>query len=109
MQQKTVKTTNLSQLNNELENNIAVALFFSSSECSVCHADLPRVEILAKELGLPLIHISADEAPEIRGQLGIFSVPTVLLYLNEREYHRQSVFIDFRELKKRMEEITLRY
>jgi len=109
MQQKTVKITKFSQLNNELKNNIAVVLFFSSSDCSVCNADLPRVEILAKELILPLIHIAADKAPEIRGQLGIFAVPTVLLYLNEREYHRQSVFIDFRELRKRMEEITCRY
>lgn len=109
MQQKTVKITKFSQLNNEIENNIAVVLFFSSSECSVCHADLPRVKTLAKETGLPLIHIAADKAQEIRGQLGIFAVPTVLLYLNKREYHRQSVFIDFRELRKRMEEITLRY
>lgn len=106
MKRKKIEIHNLAELNNEIEAEVALALFFSSSECAVCHVDFPRVEALAEETDIPLVHIVADKVSEATGQMGVFTVPTVLLYLNQREYHRQSRFIDFRELRRRMEEIA---
>lgn len=100
-----LEATTLAQVNSEIEKQPAIALYFASPGCGVCLADLPKVEEIAENSGIPLIYIDIDRVPEASGQLSVFTVPTVLLYLEQREYHRQSRFIDFNELNRRMREI----
>ncbi len=106
MAYKCIEVRDIRQLNNEVEAGTPAVILFSSSGCCVCHADLPRIKTIAEDVGIPLIHVPADEVPEAAGQMSVFTVPTVLLYFQNREYHRQSRFIDFKELEKRMREIV---
>ena len=100
-----LEATSLAELNSEIESHPAIILYFSSPGCGVCHAVLPRVEEMAEDSDIPLIYINIERVPEASGQLSVFTVPTVLLYWEKREYHRQSRFIDFHELSRRMREI----
>ena len=47
-----------------------------------------------------------EDLPEIRGQLGIFTVPVAILYYQGREYHRQARIIDMSELEGRIKEVS---
>lgn len=80
-------------------------LFTSSPNCSVCHADLPRIEQLIELNEFPGFHIDISEVPMAMGQLNLFSSPTVILFYQGKEYHRQVRIIDFNELLYRMQEI----
>ena len=45
--------------------------------CTVCHADYPRVNLLAKEHQFPVYHVDISRIPMLTGQLNLFSSPTV--------------------------------
>ena len=73
---------------------------FSSPSCSVCHAVLPRLEILAASFGWPVVDISIDTHPEIAAQRLVFTVPTVLVLSEGKEMLRESRFIGFDRIER---------
>lgn len=80
-------------------------LYVKTPDCSVCQADLPRVEQIVEDLQAPAYQIDASEMPETVGQLTLFSSPTTLLFYEGKEFHRQARIIDFEELAYRLEQI----
>lgn len=89
----------------EIQTHPCLLVYLGARGCGVCHADRPRVETLANRYEVPMIDIETEEAPEIAGQLGLFTVPAVLVFVYGREYLRQVRFLDFRELEYRLDEI----
>ena len=47
----------------------------------------------------------ADKSPEIIGQLNAFSAPTIILYYEGKEIHRQAKIINFQEIEKRVRQV----
>lgn len=84
-------------------------LYTTSPGCSVCHADYPRVNQLANEHQFPASHVDISEIPILTGQLNLFSSPTVMVFLEGKERHRQVRIIDFEELEYRLTEIKEHY
>lgn len=80
-------------------------LYTSAPNCGVCYADLPKIEQIVKDTNIPSSHISISEIPMARGQLNLFSAPTVILFYQGKEFHRQVRIIDFNELLYRIEQI----
>ena len=91
----------MSRINSEKH----LLIFLSTMECNVCYADLQSTGELAQRLAFPAISVNVADVPEAAGQLSVFAGPTILLYYKNREYHRQSRFIDFRVLEGRMKEL----
>ena len=83
----------------------SLLVYISSPDCSVCQADLQTTATLVETYAFPAIHIDITQFIEASGMLEVFSAPTVLLYAQGKEYHRQSRFIRFDELEKRIKEI----
>lgn len=80
-------------------------VYFSSPTCPVCGDDLLVVQRLAERYDYPLFHIRIEHAPDVGGQMMVLTAPTVLIMHGTKEYHRQSRFIDFLALEKRMTEL----
>lgn len=98
---KTIQT--FEEFQTAAENPISLFLFKIQS-CSVCAAVAPRIEALLHDLpGVSGYAVWADLQPKIRGRMLVFSAPTVILFKDGREIHRQSRFIDFEELKRQIE------
>lgn len=75
-----------------LEKYPAVMLYFSAPSCGVCHALAPKL-INALEVNFPrfktvLIDISSH--PELTSHFGVYTVPTVLVYFEGKEFIRKS-------------------
>lgn len=100
---KAVKS--FSELQRMILENKCLLVYLSSPGCSVCYADMPKVEKLAEEMRFPSVHIDISEVPEASGQLIVFAAPAVLLFYRNKEYHREVRIIDFSVLKKRMMEL----
>ncbi len=67
-------------------------VYFSTPTCNVCHALRPKITE-AFSTHFPLIEqifIDAAEHPQIPAALGIFAVPTILVYLDGKEFARES-------------------
>ena len=94
--------TTLEELEEKITDNRLQAVFLTAKNCSVCTVDKPIVEKIATKYEFPTYIAEADKSPEIIGQLNAFSAPTIILYYEGKEIHRQAKIINFQEIEKRV-------
>lgn len=81
-----------------------VLAYCSTPACSVCKVLRPKVELLIDELGdWRFIYIDITESQEFAGQNLIFTVPTLLLFVQGREVRRFSRHFGLDELRQALE------
>ena len=83
---------NLDTIEQTLHSELAVALYFSAPTCNVCHALKPKL-LAAFETSLPelqVISVDISETPEIASHFNVFAIPTLLIYLDGKEFLRKS-------------------
>lgn len=68
----------------------ALALYFSADSCGVCHVLYPRLEAMFAESfpKLRLQRVRLEDTVEGAAQLGVLSIPTLIIYLEHREQQR---------------------
>lgn len=75
-----------------IEENRAVMLYFSAPSCNVCHALKPKlvsaIESNFSEFKIVNIDVSIEQ--EIAASFSVFAIPTVLIFLDGREFLRKS-------------------
>jgi thioredoxin-like negative regulator of GroEL len=84
--------TSLEQMHVVISHDKAALFYCSTPDCGVCKSLKPKVAALATEnfpaMGLYYIDLAA--VPEIRGQLSIFAVPAVLVFIQGKETIREA-------------------
>ena len=83
----------------------AFLVYFSHEKCNVCKVLKPKIEELLK-IEFPKIKMFyADTVltPEIAAQNSLFTVPTILVYFDRKEFIRKSRNIGINELQKAIE------
>lgn len=83
-----IPVNNSEEVHQIIQNNDAVFLYFSGENCSVCKALKPKITALFKENfpKIKLIEIQTDVAIETTAQFGVFSLPTMMLYIEQKEF-----------------------
>lgn len=80
----------------------AAAVYFSGEGCHVCSVLYPKLEAMLSEefprLGLARVNCTAT--PELPAQLGIFTVPTLVLYFDGHEAQRYARNFSLGELRQ---------
>lgn len=92
---------NMKEFNSVLNNEDAALFYFSHEECNVCKVLKPKVhELLESEFPqIKMYYVNTREQAEIAGQQRIFTVPTIVVYFDGREYIRKSRNIGLSELR----------
>jgi len=82
----------LDTINQTLQTNDAVMLYFSAPTCNVCHALKPKlVEAITDQFPTFVIEsIDISQTPEIASHFSVFAIPTVLIFFQGREFLRKS-------------------
>lgn len=82
----------LEALHSALQEHDGVLLYFSTPQCNVCKVLHPKLSELFEQHypEIARYYIDTTTAPEIAGQYSIFAVPTILLFLDGREFVRKS-------------------
>ena len=82
----------IENINKTIKENIAVMVYFSAPTCNVCHALKPKLleelDKNFKEFKVESVDISVEEG--IAPHFGIFAIPTVLVFLDGKEFLRKS-------------------
>ncbi len=94
-----------------IANNTFVLIYFSGSNCAVCHSVKPKLEKISFD-GLPdlvSVEVSVDRFPEIAARYRVFTIPVVLFFVDGREYIREARYIDVLELKGEVDKISRLY
>ena len=82
--------TSLPEMQHLIDTEPALAVYYSSASCQVCHVLWPRLEGMLQQAfpRMRLVRVSADVAPELAAQSGVLSIPTLVVYLDHRELRR---------------------
>ncbi|QOG13008.1 thioredoxin family protein [Arcobacter sp. FWKO B] len=75
-----------------IQTKLGVMIYFEGTNCSVCSVLKPKIDTMFKEnfSKIERIYIKADEEPQLSADFVVFSVPTVLVYLDGKEFMRYS-------------------
>ncbi|MDD2566514.1 MAG: thioredoxin family protein [Thiovulaceae bacterium] len=82
----------LETIENTIQRETAVMVFFSSPTCSVCHVLKPKlIEAVQKEFKLfKFINIDISKELDTAAHYGVFSAPTVLVFFDGKEFIRKT-------------------
>jgi thioredoxin 1 len=78
----TIKVTDATFKTDVLGSDTPVVVDFWAEWCGPCRMIAPHLEALATELGgkVKIAKVNIDENPEIAGQVGIRSIPTLMVF-----------------------------
>ena len=87
------------------EEEPALLAYFSTEVCNVCKVLKPKVvELIESEFPkIKLAYIKSDKLPEVAAQNQVFAAPTILIFIDGREYIRKSRNIGLSELQQEIE------
>lgn len=87
------------------ESEPALLAYFSTEACNVCKVLKPKVnELIRSEFPkIKLAYIKSDILPEVAAQNQVFAAPTILVFIEGREYIRKSRNIGISELQREIE------
>lgn len=82
----------IEELKQTIQNEDAVMVYFSGEFCGVCKVLQPKIkEAFEKEFPkIKQVYISADEYKQTAIEFGVFAVPTIIVYLDGKEFAKKS-------------------
>lgn len=87
---------------NRIHNVPAALCYFSTPDCQVCKTLRPAVGEMAVTSfpSLKLFYVNLASAPELAARLRVFTVPSILVFFEGREYIRKSRHFGMEELRQ---------
>lgn len=90
-----IPLTSLEMLDSLNQSNDPYILYVSTEDCNVCKSIFPKMMESIKNKKVDVYSIDASNHQEIAGQLLVFSVPTIIVMVDQKEAYRESRFIQF--------------
>ncbi|QNR69715.1 MULTISPECIES: thioredoxin family protein [Paenibacillus] len=98
--------TSENEIDSFIQDNRLSMLYVSQEDCNVCHAIYPKLkELLNNYPEIKLAHIDASQVEAVAGKLLIFTVPTIILFFDQKEYLREGRFVQFEQFEARLEQL----
>jgi len=93
------------QLDRQIRKYPALAVWFSGPDCGVCGTLKPKLETLFSDKfpSIALAEVKCTELPESAAKHTVFSVPTLIIFLEGRENLRESRNISLVEFSTRLQ------
>ncbi|MBT2282708.1 thioredoxin family protein [Paenibacillus polymyxa] len=102
--------TSIEMVEEVIQQHELVFLYVSRPECSVCHALLPKIRALLEPYpSIYLGHINANEVEEVASKFLIFTVPTMIMIVEQKEYIRADRFVRLERLEEQLQQIHSMY
>jgi thioredoxin-like negative regulator of GroEL len=82
----------IEQIEKIIEENIAVMVYFSAPTCNVCHALKPKLleAIETNFEKFEVVSVDVSVSQDIAAHFSVFAIPTVLVFLDGKEFVRKS-------------------
>ncbi|MBI9010601.1 MAG: thioredoxin family protein [Clostridiales bacterium] len=94
---------NLKEVQNIISNNTMVLTYFTSSDCNLCKDLFPKVKRMLEEFpNVVAIRSEVDEELGLVGTYNVFTIPTIILFIEGKETIRRSRQIGIKEFSDAM-------
>jgi len=82
----------IQMIENIIKENLAVMVYFSAPSCNVCHALKPKLlEAIEKNFDkFEIASVDISLSQDVSAHFGVFAIPTVLVFLDGKEFLRKS-------------------
>jgi thiol-disulfide isomerase/thioredoxin len=94
----------LDELKELVSKKSGLLLYFTGEGCRVCHSLKPKIDALFREKfpEIERIFLDAHKQREISAYFGVFSVPTILVFLDGKEFMREGRATSLTLIEKRL-------
>ena len=93
----------------ELRDQSAVLLaYFSTPECRVCKTLRPMVTKVIGEHEVPGVYVDTTTWTGVAGQMLVFAVPTMVIFVKGREVARLGRHLSMQELNQQLDRAKMR-
>lgn len=94
----------LEEIQNSIREEMGVLLYFWGEDCNVCHALRPKFkELLDSQFPkIKQIYLDAHKNPQIASFYQVFAAPTVLVFLDGREFVREGRAVSLHKLNEQL-------
>ncbi|MCD6374300.1 MAG: thioredoxin family protein [Caldisericaceae bacterium] len=83
-----------------LQQHLITVGYFSTESCNVCKVLRPQVrQICQKFNDVHFEYVDIEKAPELRGQYLVFSVPTIIIFVDGREHKRLNRYMSLQDFE----------
>lgn len=88
-----------------IKQEMAVMLYFSAPTCNVCHALKPKLlEAIEKNFEtFEIVSIDTSTCQEVAAHFSVFAIPTVLVFLDGKEFLRKSRHMSIDEVVREIQ------
>jgi len=95
----------LEDLEKIIKKEIGVLLYFSGENCNVCHALRPKFKELFDNSfsKIEQIYLDAHENPKVSAHFQVFAVPTMLVFLDGKEFIREGRTVSLYQLEEKLQ------
>jgi thiol-disulfide isomerase/thioredoxin len=95
---------NLESLQSTIKEELGVLLYFSGESCNVCHALRPKFKELFENdfPQIKQIYLDAMEYQEISSYYQVLSVPTIIVFMDGREFAREGRTVSLYKLSEQL-------
>ena len=82
----------IENIEKSIKENIAVMVYFSAPTCNVCHALKPKLlEAIEKNFDkFEIVSVDISLSSDVAAHFSVFAIPTVLVFLDGKEFLRKS-------------------
>ncbi|MGB9780985.1 thioredoxin family protein [Caldanaerobacter sp.] len=95
--------TSIENVDEVIKENGIVFFYFSTKDCGICSSLLPKLDKMLKDYPkVESFHIPIDEVPAASGKFSVFTVPTIVVYVDGREAIREARFISMDVLEEKL-------
>lgn len=93
------------ELQNIINTGNPVLIYFSGENCSVCKVLKPKIEEEIKRnfSKFELFEVKTDISVELTAQFMIFSIPTIMIYFDKKEFKRYGRNMSIVEFTKELQ------
>lgn len=80
--------------------------YITQPDCSVCHGLQPQLEQLFKKFpDIHTYHVDASQVPRVAGDFLVFTAPTLLLFVDGKEYIREARIVQTARFREKIAHI----
>lgn len=99
---KTLLTEN--EFQNHITQNRVTLVYFSTPQCNVCKVLKPKLEQFINQNfeKIKMGYVNIEQIPSISAQNQIFTVPTIVVYFEGKEFIRKSRNLSIDEFNKEL-------
>ena len=97
----------IEDLKHVVENQPAVLVYFSHHNCNVCKVLKPKMQGVVENNfpQIELYYVNTLNQPEATAQYSVFTVPTILVFFEGKEYIRESRHVNLDKFYDRLNKL----